>query len=80
MYSSGKFTTFIALNEGKLVGMVSGFIKKQESIILKPKTVGFINELVVLTEYRRSNLATRLMKKIEDYFMENDAEGLCSRQ
>ncbi|WP_079253948.1 GNAT family N-acetyltransferase [Endozoicomonas arenosclerae] len=72
-YRSGKFVVFLAVVDGKEVGMVSGLIKKMNSITSWPKTVGFVNELVVLPELRGGQAATDLMAKIEQYFAEQGA-------
>ncbi|KEQ17304.1 GNAT family N-acetyltransferase [Endozoicomonas numazuensis] len=75
-YRSGKFVVFLAHVDQKLAGMVSGQIKEMNSITTWPKTVGFINELVVLPEYRGSEAATELMSTIETYFSEQGATDI----
>ncbi|MGI9281723.1 MAG: GNAT family N-acetyltransferase [Endozoicomonas sp.] len=76
LYRSGKFVVFLAYIDHKLAGMVSGQVKEMNSITTWPKTVGFINELVVLPEFRGSEAATELMTTIETYFSEQGATDM----
>ena len=74
LYEDGKISVFLAIDKGKLIGFVSGTTKKLDSIISKPRVVGFINELVVLPEYRGLKVSELLMKKIEEFLMKNGAQ------
>ena len=73
LYQEEKIQLFMAFQNEKAIGMVSGTVKTHESITSKPRVVGFVNELVVLPEFRGTELATLLMDAIEQYFTDNGA-------
>ena len=73
LYHSGKINVFLATCDGKTIGMVSGQLRDHESIISKPKKIGFVNELVVVESYRGTSAATQLVDAIEQHFAEQGA-------
>ncbi|WP_165767194.1 GNAT family N-acetyltransferase [Parendozoicomonas haliclonae] len=75
-YSNGSIQGFIALDGEQAVGLVTGVIRPMDSIITKTRTVGFVNELIVLEPHRGTPLATRLMEQIEKHLVEQGAEEL----
>ncbi|WP_461534928.1 GNAT family N-acetyltransferase [Spongorhabdus nitratireducens] len=81
LYQSGQIEVIVAINNEKMVGMVSGTIKQQASVTSKSCRRGFINELVVLPEYRGSDcfgrtLAARLMQKMESHLQQQQVEEI----
>jgi len=69
-----KGVIYLAEDNGKLVGVVAGEIKKQtkENILeCIPTKQGCIKELYVSNDYRSQGLGKVLMDKIEDYFKKN---------
>lgn len=62
---------FVAEDEGKVVGFITGIIKKQDDEGLLdtiPTLAGEIYELYVSSDYRGENIGTQLMNKLEEYF------------
>ena len=57
-YNFNKFS-FVAKNDNKLVGFITGFSYYSEVTI---------NNLVVRKEYRGKGIGTKLIRKVEEYF------------
>ena len=66
---------YVAELEGELVGAVIGTMPEQteeDRLEHVPSKFGEVLELVVKAEYRDRGVGTVLMKKLEEYFKEND--------
>ena len=65
---------FVAVEDGKIVGYASGWIKTIEdfpNLTGAPNVNGMFDNIFVLPEYRRKGVASALVKKLEEYFQEN---------
>ena len=66
---------YVAQGEGKVVGFINGYIKENPPVI-EPSHVGFIDCLVVLPEYRRKGIGSRLMSEITAWFEKGGLESV----
>lgn len=68
---------FLAKEKDIPLGFIAGIIEKQDKDELLgtvPSKPGFILELIVSAKYRRKNVGSLLMKKIEEYFHEQGCD------
>jgi len=61
---------FVAENEEKIVGLISGRIIDNGPIIL-PEKIGYVGGVVVLSKYRRKGIAKGLWEKLTEWFSSN---------
>lgn len=66
---------FLAINEGKVVGLIMGLIRSYEEQdyldYICPKS-GIITELIISKKVRGKALGKQLMTKMEEYFLKMD--------
>ncbi|MGL6258583.1 GNAT family N-acetyltransferase [Vibrio sp. WXL210] len=56
---------FVAVDNGDVVGFISGHFGQYQSPVSKPVMMGSVDELYVESDYRKSGIASKLMDKIE---------------
>lgn len=61
--------TFLALEEGKVVGFVSSNVRDMDNN--NPNASGYINTFIVRKEYRRQGIGAKLLELAENYIKEN---------
>ena len=62
-----KSFNFVAKNDDKIVGMIMGHSYYKEV---------YIEDLIVIEEYRNKHIGTKLMKTVEDYFKDKGFENI----
>lgn len=68
---------YLAIENDKVIGLIMGTIPeydKYDYLDYKCPKRGIITELIVTSKARNSGTGKELMKKIENYFKENDCE------
>jgi len=64
---------FVADQAGEIVGLITGRISDNGSIIL-PEKIGYISIIVVLSRYRRKGIAKRLWERLNEWFLSKGIE------
>ena len=59
---------YIALEENRIVGFITGHFCELISTVSKPVEMGSIDELYVLPEKRNTDIASKLFRKLEQTF------------
>lgn len=59
--------SFLAKEDGKIVGIVKGHSYYMEV---------YIGDLIVLEEYRKKNIGTKLIEAVEEYYMDKGFENI----
>ncbi|HUC39109.1 MAG TPA: GNAT family N-acetyltransferase [Candidatus Acidoferrum sp.] len=67
---------FVALQNGKIIGLLIGRLEKQKSIIVKPKIIGIITRAYVERKYRGEGIMGRLLKLFIDWLKRNKVKIL----
>lgn len=70
---------YLAIEDNKAIGLIMGIIVKYDSNDYLDYTcpkAGEITELVVSSKARGNNIGTKLMKKLEQYFKDNDCKWI----
>ena len=71
---------YLMIDKDKVIGMIMGKIVKYDDVDYldyKCPKKGEIIELIVTNKVRSNGVGSLLMKKMEDYFKENDCEYIC---
>jgi ribosomal protein S18 acetylase RimI-like enzyme len=64
--SSEKYLTYVAEENGNLIGYICGYIKNRPSKVLDKK--GFVEDLFVKEEYRNNAIGKQLLSTLTDIF------------
>lgn len=65
---------YVALDEDRVVGYLAGSINTQSSYITK--TLAEVDNMLVLEEYRKYGIGTKLINKFKEYCMQNEIEEI----
>jgi GNAT superfamily N-acetyltransferase len=59
---------FVAVQDEKIVGIISGKIEKPISILIEPRLTGMITRAYVDDSYRRKGIGRQMMTTMLDWF------------
>lgn len=62
---------YIAIEDGKVVGLITGVIElpdEEDKIVNCCPVRGYVSEFVIRKEYRKRGIGKQLMKKVEEWF------------
>lgn len=59
---------FVAVHGSTIIGIVSGRIERQNSPIIRPRSIGKVTRAFVLKEYRRAGVLRKMMHSLLNWF------------